>query len=988
MRNPYTFGSPIDKPDRFFGRESLLSFIEDNLRQNVKFILLHGHRRIGKSSVLKQIPKKIGQDEFAFVHFDLQPYSKSKLSEILHKLIEEIVVQLGINLGELSIPKPRDLENNIDVFARSFLNQIYEKLSSKQIVLLLDEFDVICDDSENILDKGSQFFRYLDKLLRQQDKLLTIAVAGREPSDLGNLLQRFESVPYQEIGLLDELSAKRLIRNPAQGTLEFEPEAITAILKITAGHPYFIQVICFTIFNIFIQTQNNSKWIVTREDIENKNVIEKAIEHAEGGLDWFWIGLHYSEKVILSAIAEWQNKVISSGEKHFQEISLLLENYGIIPTEELKEATNSLAKKGLLDNTECKIKIEFVCRWLAKRHPLRQLIKELEKIHIEEVPSLVNVGSQLYAQGIKHEALNSYNQALALNQNNFATLLRLAELNLELKNFDESLKLYERAYKVDPKGNKEQLLRALKMFGSNLTAKGEYTKAKEQYNRVLELEPEELSAKQRLEEIYGFESHSNYNPSIDNINLNKFQALPVKTIGLVAGIIAFVSISFVTYRILSPCLAGQRKGNLFSCVAETIKPISLSRGEKTLFPTIHNSDRNLGIAAFNQDNYEQAADYFSQAVQREPNDPEVLIYYNNALAHTKQKFVTFAVAVPITNDQDSAQAMLRGVAQAQNEFNANGGYNGQLLEIVIADDAHDQQEARSVAQELVKDKSVLAIIGHSISGTTKEALYEYQTEQPPLAVISPASSNSQLKADFFFRTTPSNSKDGQILAEYIHQQGLKKVVVFYNQKGFFSNDMRERFEREFERLGGQVFEGTDLAAPNFNADQALTESVSKSQAQAIVFFPEETHIPAALEIMKARAKSSNPQVQKLMLFGSSGLYSHKQTLTDGSNAVEGLIITVPWFREASQSRKFAQKAEKQWRGKVDWYTATSYDATKALINAISSNPSRTTVLQKLQQVNLSSQQTSGSPVKFEQGEIQTQPVLVKVEGGKFKLLSQ
>lgn len=96
---------------------------------------------------------------------------------------------------------------------------------------------------------------------------------------------------------------------------------------------------------------------------------------------------------------------------------------------------------------------------------------------------------------------------------------------------------------------------------------------------------------------------------------------------------------------------------------------------------------------------------------------------------------------------------------------------------------------------------------------------------------------------------------------------------------------------------------------------------------------------------------------------------------------------MPWFREARESQFFARKAAQQWGGGVSTRTATSFDATQAFIHALSSNPSRKTVLQKLPQVNLPASQTSGEPLKFTpDGERQSQAILVKVEGGKFVIL--
>ena len=212
-------------------------------------------------------------------------------------------------------------------------------------------------------------------------------------------------------------------------------------------------------------------------------------------------------------------------------------------------------------------------------------------------------------------------------------------------------------------------------------------------------------------------------------------------------------------------------------------------------------------------------------------------------------------------------------------------------------------------------------------------------------------------------------------------------MIFYNRDSQFSKDIQKQFTNNFKELGGQVVWNIDLTEPNLDPDQKLNESVSKYQAQAALLFPEGQQTSMGLKIAKAKANSKNPKVQSLQLLGDAGTLYSDQTLTNGGNAVEGLILSVPWFRETPQSKDFAQEALQQWGGGVSWRTATSYDATQALIQALSSNPSRSTVLQRLGQLNLSPKQTSGDALQFTpQGEIQMKPILIQVEGGQFKIL--
>ncbi|MFM7580710.1 MAG: tetratricopeptide repeat protein, partial [Microcystaceae cyanobacterium] len=109
-----------------------------------------------------------------------------------------------------------------------------------------------------------------------------------------------------------------------------------------------------------------------------------------------------------------------------------------------------------------------------------------------------------------------------------------------------------------------------------------------------------------------------------------------------------------------------------------------SYGEKLFIPTVTNPAKTAGITAFAQGNFPQAIAAFEQALKLTPNDPETVIYLNNAKIGNQS--VAFVASVPIGKDINASQELLRGVAQAQTAVNAQGGINGVPLKILIADD--------------------------------------------------------------------------------------------------------------------------------------------------------------------------------------------------------------------------------------------------------------------------------------------------------------
>ncbi|XHR85357.1 MAG: ABC transporter substrate-binding protein [Gloeotrichia echinulata GP01] len=969
QRNPYIIGRPIHEPEKLFGRESVFLSIEEKLKQRQKVILLHGQRRMGISSVLNEIPVKITDDNFVFVPFDLQHHSQSSLSEILHNLAETITFNLDLDSDRVIIPTDEELTTNPDIFSQEFLLKVYHEINNKNLVLLLDEFDVVSADNNDIVNQGAGFFLYLQSLLRQHEKLFIIPTLGRHPDDLANLLSLFQDAPCIEIGLLDERSTQRLITKPAEGILEYEADAIKEIWQLSAGHPYFTQVICFT---LFVQAKTEDNWKVTRTDVQT--IIDKAIDSAEGGLTWFWYGLPRAERVVFSAVAEAQKIAIEQNKTLPEAPLTLLTNYGVILTEPLIAAPQQLATKGLLDDSQAQVKIEFIRRWLVQRHPISQAIWALEKFAESEVNQLIEEATRLQQEGKNQDAITVYEQVLAINPNHFSTLLTIATTYLEVKNFERSIECYRRASQVDPTRNKEKLLVVLETHGNHLRSQGELSRAKEQFNRVLELEPDRSSAQQKIREIEAETADLSrgslmiiQDNNSRNINYCRTNKLLITTVFVLALTGLIGSITSVTYNISTPCSAGQQKVYNFFCQAD---PNNISRGDRTFFVTIPNPNRSQGIEEFKKGNYAQAAKLFQKAVKAGRNDPEVLIYYNNARARQQGQPLTLAAVIPADNEQPIAQEMLRGVAQAQNDFNNNKGLNSRLLEIAIANDANNPDQAKQIAQQLVQDSSILGVIGHNTSDTTFAALEEYK--KAGLAIVSPSSTSISLKSNVLFRAVPSDASAGKTLAEYAEKSGINRVVIFYNPQSTYSKSLTEEFTQNFGGLSKRI----DLTQPNLNLEQVFQESAE--EVQAAVLFPnaDKKYLDKALEIAQANSKLG---VKGLKLLGGNAL-------TDGDQKIEGLTLAVPWFREAPQSKTFAQVALKQWGGNVSWRTATSYDATQALIKALSPDASRSTVLQKLPQINLSPTETSGDKLRFQNGERQSQPILIKVENGQFKVL--
>jgi branched-chain amino acid transport system substrate-binding protein len=401
----------------------------------------------------------------------------------------------------------------------------------------------------------------------------------------------------------------------------------------------------------------------------------------------------------------------------------------------------------------------------------------------------------------------------------------------------------------------------------------------------------------------------------------------------------------------------------------------ISSGDRPLFKDASYAQRDDGIIAFSKGDYNLALQRFEEAVLSTPNQPEPEIYLNNTKARIAGNPYAIAAVVPITKSTDQAKEMLRGIADAQRLFNDRGGANDRLLEVIISDDENDPTIARQVAQTLVDSykNELLAIIGHNSSDVSASALEVY--EKSKIAMISPTSTSTKLSGSTFFRTVASDAKSGEVLADYINRNfKTSSVGLFYVSSSSYSTSLYEAFSQNFR---GQV-QSYDFADSNLDPEEALN-FLETNGIDTILLFPNVSQRDRALGIAKL-AKQRN---QSFNLFGGDALYT-AQTLLEGQSAVEGMILVVPWFAEGD----YAETAEKRWHGQVSWRTATSYDATQAVITVLESSSQRVQtseeVVQRLYQPDFTVPQelTSGESVFFDKkGNRKISPILVEIKTG-------
>lgn len=282
--NPYQVGRPIsfERHGLFKGRTELTELITRTLMsQNVPAIVLHGPRRMGKTSLLLNLPKRLPWFIIP-VFVDLQrPSTTEDVASLLNEIAQKIITYSRI-YGQLEIDDCRldDFRNApFRQFSTWLESSALPKIKDSKILLCFDEYEKL----SQAINVGRIDERFLDELryTMQHREALNLLFAGVETlEDLGpNWSSYFINAYPLKIEYLSVNESEQLIRNPdpdSKFSLEYSDEAVNKILDLTRGHPYLIQLLCSIVVD-FVNEYRTS--VATGDIVEMAH--QKAMEAGE-----------------------------------------------------------------------------------------------------------------------------------------------------------------------------------------------------------------------------------------------------------------------------------------------------------------------------------------------------------------------------------------------------------------------------------------------------------------------------------------------------------------------------------------------------------------------------------------------------------------------------------------------------------------------------------------------------------------------------------
>jgi branched-chain amino acid transport system substrate-binding protein len=265
---------------------------------------------------------------------------------------------------------------------------------------------------------------------------------------------------------------------------------------------------------------------------------------------------------------------------------------------------------------------------------------------------------------------------------------------------------------------------------------------------------------------------------------------------------------------------------------------------------------------------------------------------------------------------------MRGVELAIGEINAQGGIDGNKVEVVYENDDTSTEKSVTSAKKLVYGDKVLAIIGPEMS----PCIFAVQkvTEEAKIPVLSPTGSSPKLteqKQEWYFRNSISARYQTVDLVEYIKEHGIKRLALLVDWGR--TSDQVKTFEGDAKKAGLAIAVMEKFQTGDTSFMSQLLK-IKGENPDGLVLFAMPTEGSAAA--IQARDLGIN-----VPLFGIIAL-SYKEYIEMGGKAVEGTVVPSTFVPENPDPQvvKFNAQFKAKYNVLPDHSAAHAFDAANIL----------------------------------------------------------
>lgn len=292
--------------------------------------------------------------------------------------------------------------------------------------------------------------------------------------------------------------------------------------------------------------------------------------------------------------------------------------------------------------------------------------------------------------------------------------------------------------------------------------------------------------------------------------------------------------------------------------------------------------------------------------------------------------VKLGVVIGFTGPIESlTPAMAKGAELAMKEVTDSKALLGGAKVVSVRGDSTcgDTAAGTAATERVVTSDKVNAIVGGDCSGVTI-AMLKNVARPNGIVMISPSATSPALSTieddGLFFRTAPSDARQGEVLAEVLMDRGVSEIAVTYTNNDY-GKGLADSFQQAFQAMGGAI--AASVPHEDGKADYAAeVAALSASGADRLAVFG---YVDQGGKGVIQAAVDTGAFASFVLADGMIG-----ETLIEAIGPdLEGAVATLPGS-DSPQARSFVALAEENGLKGDCPFCAESYDAAALVALAI------------------------------------------------------
>ena len=348
-------------------------------------------------------------------------------------------------------------------------------------------------------------------------------------------------------------------------------------------------------------------------------------------------------------------------------------------------------------------------------------------------------------------------------------------------------------------------------------------------------------------------------------------------------------------------------------------------------------------------------------------------------ASSSEYVIGFAGPLTGASAQDGESAR-RGVEIAVKQVNAEGGIDGKTVRISVQDDKTDPKEAAIVANKLVQDQSIVAVVGHFNSSCTLAGAPIYGNGSLPHIAFGSSSPAVSQTGPFTFRTIPTDDVGGRFSAQWaFNEYDVKKAAIMYENTDY-GLGVLSVFEDECAKNGIEI-----VAKESYLIGETTDFTTSITRIRSLA--PDLLFLGSLYNEAALIAKQSAILGLDVPMASVDGLYSHALIELGGPD-VEGITFAA-FFSDSNPDplvQDFVAAYQADYGSVPSTYAAYAFDATLVILDALkNAGGDRRKIQEHISNID-GIPGVTGLNAFDENGDVSKSPVFVTIKDGVFTVI--